>query len=172
MLSKLSALHFSPKPKETIDFMLHSGMAPVYRDYGLNATEIYNAIERGTSQLARLSTQLTDRIRSSAGHLQIFNSLKHASYTEDGILLFVSSGLNPKKFLQHHKDEYWWGGIDFNDITHAKGGYCRLIRGYDPLHHGHRETPFTLSLDSGSHFEQLHAVCINRYGDVLHRISL
>ncbi|MDX1737945.1 MAG: hypothetical protein R3261_06885, partial [Alphaproteobacteria bacterium] len=171
MLSKMLQLHFAQEPLQIIDYLYKTGLSPVLEGYGFRRHEFEDAAAVGASNLAEITTRLARVIRNYPGHDDLFKSLKHAAYSEDGVVLCVSSGLNGKIGLRDQGDNFWWGGENFARITHAYGGYCRLVRGFDPQHGGYREGAFTVSLDQGESLKTVQAVCLDRFGEIVDRLS-
>ncbi|MTI10354.1 metallophosphoesterase family protein [Curvivirga aplysinae] len=167
MLAKMTQLHFAPNPQEVLYYVYSMGLEPVLKMYGLSRDHLNSAAEEGTNALVALTGRLSTNIRNMPGHDPFFNSLKHAAYTEDGVILCVSSGLDGEKPLQKQGDSFWWSGEDFHNLGHAYGGFCRIIRGYDPAHSGFKETAFTVTLDNGPRDQQkICAVGLDRQGEV------
>ena len=64
----------------------------------------------------------------------------------------MHAGIDPQRPLSAQSDSFWWDSAGFASLDEPYGGYRRIVRGFDRRHGGLVETPFTVSLDSGSGF--------------------
>lgn len=152
MWQKLLQLQFAPNPQEVLQWMVSQGIEPTIEAYGASVQEAILAARDGTLSLTRWTSQLRQNLRALDGHATLMSVLRHAAFTDSGSLLFVHAGIDPQRPLSAQSDSFWWGSSAFAAIDRPYGDYRRIVRGYDRLHGGVTETPFTLSLDGGCGF--------------------
>ena len=173
MWQKLLQLQFATDPHGTVDWMLAHGIAPVLEAYGSSAAEARRQAAAGPLGLTRWTGGLRAAVQARAGHTQFFASLRRAAFTDQGELLFVNCGLDPSRPLEAQHDSFWWSSSAFDRITAPYGSYRRVVRGFDPIHPGLRETEWTISLDGGAGFGgPLLAACLGLDGEVCDRIEV
>ena len=107
-------------------------------------------------------------IHAQSGHHQIMTALRRAAYTEEGTLLFVNAGLDPKRPLETQSDSFWWSTKEFAEISEPFGHFKRVVRGYDPNRGGYKDSGYALTIDGGCGFDgQLMAACLSLEGEIL-----
>jgi hypothetical protein len=157
MWQKLLQLQFAPNPREVLDWMLQQGVAPTLEAYGGTADQGRSAARGGVMALGRWTSGLRASMQSQPGHEQFFLTLRRAAFTGDpqgepsGVLL-VSSGIDPNRPLGHQGDSFWWASTAFARLDQPYGGFCRLVRGYDPARGGVQIGAVTATLDGGCGF--------------------
>ena len=161
MWHRLFELQFSMNPVEVLEWTLDQGAAATIEAYGASPQDGVHAARQGPMALTRWTSQLRNAVRDTPGHREYMSDLRHAAYTTDGTLLFVSAGIDPSRPLDAQEDALWWGTRGFNDM--AEPYYdCRLVvRGYDPAHSGYIVGEYTASLDGdGGSGGVLYAACV------------
>jgi hypothetical protein len=178
MLLKVLQLHYAPNPTETLVWMLGNGLANTLADYGFCPHDGIDVARKGCVELAKWTSSLANKIRSTPGHEDFIMSLKRAAYTEECVdsgscdigatpLLFVNAGLDPQKDLKSQGDNFWWAEHDFSTINVPYAPFQKVIRGYDPKHKGVHLNCVTATLDGGCGFGgALVAAAINRSGNI------
>jgi serine/threonine protein phosphatase 1 len=168
MWQKLLQLQFAPNPVEVLQWMVAQGIEPTIRAYGASVQEAMGCAREGVMALTRWTGQLRQNLRAFDGHNALMSALRHAAFTDDGSLLFVHAGIDPQRPLSAQRDSFWWGGSGFDSLIEPYGGYRRVVRGFDRRHSGLKESPFTVSLDSGCGFGgELLAAQFGPDGDIL-----
>jgi serine/threonine protein phosphatase 1 len=78
------------------------------------------------------------------------SAIRRAALSDDGHLLAVHHGIDPRKPLDLQGDSFWWGSdVAFDAIDAPYGGVGRMIRGFDRSHPGIVDRAHTLTLDGG-----------------------
>ncbi len=168
MWQKLLQLQFATDPRGVLEWMLDQGVGATLESYGVPVADALREAASGTVSLTRWTGRLRQAIYAQSGHHQIMAALRRAAYTEEGTLLFVNAGLDPRRPLETQSDSFWWCSADFAAISEAYGGFKRVVRGTDPSHGGYQETEHTLTVDGGCGFDgQLMAACLSQEGEVL-----
>ncbi|MEO5337624.1 MAG: hypothetical protein H7841_12125 [Magnetospirillum sp. WYHS-4] len=166
MWQKLQQVQFSVGPRQVIDWMLGQGVAATIAAYGGKPDDGLRAAGQGATFLTKWTSALRDGMRARPGHGELMSALKHAAFTRDGRLLFVSAGLDPARPLSQQADSFWWGGPDFDRIAEPYSDYRLVVRGFDPRKGGARVGPHTATLDQGCGFGgPLSAVCFSPEGE-------
>ncbi|WP_226893730.1 hypothetical protein [Nisaea sediminum] len=174
MWRKMLQLQFAGDCDEILDWMLKRGAAATLEAYGGQEQQARAAIPEGLLAVSRWTGQLRQAIRAHPGHNEFMAGFRRAAYTEDGGLLFVSTGLDPARPLTDQEDGFWWNSQGFADLSDTGyGGFAKVVRGFDSAHEGIVETPSTLSLDGGAGFDgMLNAACLTRGGAIVDRIGV
>lgn len=155
MWQKLLQIQFAPSPSEVLGWMYENGLAVTLEQYGLNPEKGTIACHEGVMSLTKWTSQIRTHLRQHAGHEVFSTQNKRAAYTSDETdypMLFVHTGLDPRKPLHEQGDSFWWGGRDFNHIASPYAPFQKVIRGYDPLHQGLHMNCVTATLDGGCGF--------------------
>jgi serine/threonine protein phosphatase 1 len=172
MWQKLLELQFAPNPREVLPWMLDHGMDKTLASYGVDARQGLAAARDGVLSLTRWTASLRAAIEARSGHRQFMTSLRRAAFTDDGALLFVHAGVDPRKPLDLQGDIFWWCEQDILQLDAPFAGYRRVIRGIDRQHAGIVEAPFAASIDGGSGFGgPLMAACFLPDGSIVERIE-
>jgi serine/threonine protein phosphatase 1 len=172
MWSKLLQLQFAANPREVLQWMLDRGLEATLFPYGAESRRAQAAARDGVMGLTRWTASVRAAIDARPGHRALFNALKHAAITDDGRLLFVHAGFDPRKSLESQGDILWWGGPDILAPSEPPGAIGRVVRGFSPDHGGFRQTDSAVSLDAGSGFGgPLLAACFDRAGAVIDSLS-
>lgn len=174
MWRKLLQLQFAGDCQKILDWMLARGADATLAAYGGQVSDARAAIMEGLLAVSRWTGQLRQAIRRHPGHNEFITGFRRAAYTDDGALLFVSTGLDPSRELTDQEDGFWWNGQDFNEINPpGYGGFRRVVRGHDPAREGIIEREATLSIDGGAGFGgSLNAVCLDAEGVIVDQISV
>jgi serine/threonine protein phosphatase 1 len=150
MLSKLQQIQFAPNPGEVFDWMLTRGIAGTIRAYGFDPAHVQSIMRQGAHAIAQWTSQFSDSLRRHPGHGALMSDLKHAAYSNDGLLIFVHAGLDGSRPLTGQTDTFWWGGSMFEAITERYYDCARIIRGASITQTGLQEREFTVSVDGGA----------------------
>ena len=149
MWHRLFELQFSMNPVEVLEWTLDQGVGATIEAYGASPQDGIHAARQGPMALTRWTSELRNAVRATPGHREYMSDLRHAAYTTDGTLLFVSAGIDPSRPLDAQEDALWWGTRGFNAMSEPYYG-CRLVvRGYDPAHGGYIVGDHAASLDGG-----------------------
>ena len=149
MWQKMLQLQFAPNPTEVLSWMLSQGVGATLQSYGGVINEGVVAARAGAVQLTRWTNRLRDAMRAAPGHNNLFAALRRAAFTDDEGVLLVSAGLDPGRPLAAQGDSFWWGSADFAELDRPCGGYCRVIRGFDPANGGVAVGDLAVTLDGG-----------------------
>lgn len=172
MLRKLLQIQLATEPKAVFDWMVDHGIGGTLEAYGGNDKDACSYFREGILATTRWTGRLRDTIQSHPGHNDILISLRRAAYSMNGELLFVHAGIDPSRPVTEQTDTFWWGSGYFGNIDKPYSGFNKVIRGYDRTHEGVKETPHTVSLDSGCGFGgPLTAACFTLKGDITDFIS-
>ncbi|CAK0767396.1 Serine/threonine protein phosphatase [Azospirillaceae bacterium] len=184
MWQKLLQIQFAPNPAEVMQWMMRQGVDATLIAYGGHPDHGLAAAREGAMALTRWTNGLRSAIHALSGHDTLMTALRRAAYTgvpdfanassdtAHGALL-VNAGVDVSRPFGAQGDSFWWGGASFNRITHPFSGFRRVIRGYDPLHGGLQETPFTITIDGGCGFNGvLNCACLTPEGDLQETISV
>ncbi len=155
MWQKLMQLQFSPDPGSILLWMLGRGLSPTLKDYGLSPHDGIVAAREGVMSLTRWTAEARKIVRRQPGHESFYSQLRRAAYTSTNMpspLLFVHTGIDPKRPLGDQGDRFWWAGKSFDDIKEPYSPYNRIVRGFDPSHIGVSINCVTASIDGGCGF--------------------
>ena len=167
MWQKLFQLQFAVNPSEVLEWMVAQGLGATIEAYGGRVGEGIRAMRQGPMAITRWTGELRDTFQSVSGHQDYLSALRHAAFTRDELLLFVSRSIDPERPLDAQNDVFWWGNNALNDLREPYGRFRRIICGMDPERRGAEVRRFTLSLDGGAGFGgRLLAGCINADGEV------
>lgn len=168
MWQKLLQLQFANDPRGVLEWMIGQGVGATLESYGVPVEDARREASAGTVSLTRWTGRLRQAIHAQSGHHEIFAALRRAAYTEEGTLLIVNAGIDPKRPLETQTDSFWWSSAGFDEIDAPYGQFKRVVRGYDPCHGGFKETEYALTVDGGCGFDgQLMAACLSLEGDIL-----
>ncbi len=152
MWTKLEQLHFAQGPAEVLRWMLQRGLEGTVAAYGGSGAvdEGLRAVRDGPMAIARWTGELRRSLRARPGHVEWLSAIRRAALSDDGHLLAVHHGIDPRKPLDLQGDSFWWGsGVAFDTIDAPYGGIGRMIRGFDRSHPGIVDGAHTLTLDGG-----------------------
>lgn len=167
MWQKLLQLQFAAEPRNVLTWMLDQGLASTLEAYGGKADEGLRAASSGAVNLTRWTSSLRQAMKRSAGHYEIMTCLRRAAFTDDGSLLFVNAGLDPKRPLEAQRDSFWWNSQGFDGMTEPYSGFRRVVRGFDQQHPGIELIPHRATVDGGSGFGgPLLAACVTTDGEL------
>jgi serine/threonine protein phosphatase 1 len=167
MWHKLLQLQFAKAPSEVLSWMLEQGVGETIACYGGNVEEGMTACRQGAVAINRWTSTLREAQQHVPGHQDYMSALRHAAYTADGRLLFVSSGLDPTRPLDAQEDTFWWRAQGLSALEEPYFD-CRLVvRGFDPKHGGVQIASHTASIDGGCGFGgNLAAACLTLDGEL------
>jgi len=172
MWHKLLELQFAPNPREVMAWMLEHGVAATLASYGIDPRPGTAACRDGVLSITRWTSSVRAALAARPGHRALLTGLRRAAFTDDGGLLFVNAGLDPKKPLDLQRDAFWWGLGDLLELHEPYDGFRRIVCGYHRRHAGPVETPNVVSLDAGCGFGgPLVAACFAPDGGVLARLE-
>lgn len=161
MLQKLLQLQFATDPRGVLEWMLQQGVQQTLLAYGCDIEDARRAAGSGAVGIARWTQGLRSRIQSAPGHYDFMGAIRRAAFSDDGALLFVNAGVDPKRPLESQRDSFWWNGGGFTSIDQPYGGYLRVVRGFDRKQPGLEITAFTATIDGGCGFGgPLVAACV------------
>jgi hypothetical protein len=173
---KLTQLHFSPNPTDTLLWMMGSGMGNTMQSYGICAHEGIMAAREGILSLTKWTHRIRETLRSHAGHDCFMTQAKRAAYTEyEGRtpILFVNAGLDPTRSLDQQEDNLWRAGETFSDISESYAPFDKVIRGFDPKHEGVHLNCVTATIDGGCGFGgSLVAASMTADGEVMELLEV
>jgi serine/threonine protein phosphatase 1 len=130
--------------------MVRQGVEPTLRAYGGDLRQGFAATRDGPRTITRWTSGLRAAMNAADGHTLLFAALRHAAVTENGKLLFVHAGVDPRRQLVAQGDALWWGGVDILELSRPFAGFSRIIRGFDRERRGLVESRFGVSLDGGA----------------------
>lgn len=161
MWHRLFELQFAMNPVEVLEWMVAQGAAATIEAYGARPGDGLHAARQGPMAITRWTSGLREAVRKAPGHREYMSDLRHAAYTRDGALLFVSAGIDPARPLDAQEDALWWGTRRFNAMDAPYFG-CRLVvRGFDPAQGGYAVGAHAATVDGGCGFGgPLLATCI------------
>ena len=172
MWHKLLQLQFAPNPNEVLQWMLRAGVEATIAAYGGDLRRGLAATRDGPRTITRWTSALRDAMNAAPGHTMLFSALRHAAFTSEGGLLFVSAAIDPSRPLAAQGDAFWWGSQDVLELEAPFEGFRRLVRGSDRQQRGLVERPFALSLDGGAGRGGLVlAACLTAEGVVCERLQ-
>lgn len=173
MWHKLLQLQFAKAPADVLTWMLEQGVGETIACYGGNVAEGMSACRQGAVAINRWTSTLREAQQLAPGHQDYMSALRHAAYTADGRLLFVSSGLDPKRPLDAQEDTFWWRAQGLSALAEPYFD-CRLVvRGFDPRHGGVEIASHSASIDGGCGFGgNLAAACITQDGEIAELIEV
>lgn len=168
---KLTQLQFTPKPVDTLLWMMGAGMGNTMQSYGICAHDGIMAAREGVLSLTKWTHKIRETLRQNAGHDFFMTHCKRAAYTEyEGRtpILFVNAGLDPARSLDQQEDNLWWAGETFSDLTEKYQPFEKVVRGFDPRHEGVHLNCVTATLDGGCGFGgSLVAASMTAAGEVM-----
>ncbi|MDF1792614.1 MAG: hypothetical protein P1U88_11925 [Thalassobaculaceae bacterium] len=169
MWHKLLQIHFAPKPKDLLAWMLQRGVGAVLAAYGGDANQGFAAADEGMVALTRWTARLKSAVLGTPGHQMWFNQIRRFAHTGKGGVLFVNTGVEPSRALHDQRDAFWWGSQGFERVgTEGIEGFTKVVRGYDPAGRGVTETDRTLCIDSGcGRGGALSAACLSPDGRLI-----
>lgn len=169
MWHKLLQIHFAPKPRELLTWMLQRGVGATLAAYGWDAEQGFAAAEEGMVALTRWTGRLKSVVQASPGHQAWFNQIRRYAHTGLDGVLFVNTGIEPSRGLHDQRDAFWWNAFGFGAVGDTGFEHFRkLVRGYDPAGTGAAETDRTLCVDSGcGRGGPLSAACLAPDGTLL-----
>ena len=167
MWQKLFQLQFAVNPTEVLDWMVGQGLGATIEAYGGRVEDGIHAMRLGPVAITRWTGELRDAFQSAPGHQDYLSALRHAAFTREESLLFVSRSVDTERPLDAQNDVFWWGTHAFDDIREPYRQFRRIVRGLDPARRGAEVRRYTLSLDGGCGFGgKLLAACVNADGEV------
>lgn len=155
MWNQLNNIQFTQQPAEMLSDLLENGLNETLESYDISAHDGMRSCREGVLFLTRWTHKIRESVRKNDGHEQLMTSYKRAAFTKNNgrfPLLFVNSGVDPRRKLHDQGDTLWDSGEDFTNITQAYAPFDKVIRGYDPLHNGVHLNCVTATLDGGSGF--------------------
>lgn len=155
MWEKLQQLQLAPNPKDVLNWMLDNGMAATLEGYGVHPRSGLFAACEGVMAITKWTSSVRAAMRRHSGHDVFQSHLRRAAYTSitlDNPLLFVHAGVNVNKALENQGDTLWWGGQTFNSIEQPYHPFRKIVRGFDPSHHGVHINSVVASIDGGCGF--------------------
>lgn len=156
MLQKLLQLQFAPNPAEVLNWMLANGLYNTLTCYGINPDDGKRTTTQGMSMIAKWTTNVRSAVRAHPGHETFATHIVRAAFTDPDrqkqAMLFVNSGINPSATLQEQGDQFWLAHKRFDALQRSYAPFAKIIRGYDPLHHGLTFEHHKISLDGGCGF--------------------
>ncbi len=133
MWQKTLYIHLSDKDDKVFNYIVDKGVDGTLKSYGFSHEEGYDIIEKGAVATSAWTEKIREEFYKDSGYKEIFSNLKHAVYTEDKSILFVSAGIDHKKTLEQNKDEFWWGGRNFIQEKSYQD-FNVVVRGFAPDH--------------------------------------
>jgi serine/threonine protein phosphatase 1 len=168
MWHKLLQMQFAANPREVLEWMLAHGVGATLEAYGGTVADARTMAKLGAAAISRWTNQLRAAMREADGHERLMNVLRRAAYTRDGTVLFVNTGIDPRRPLAEQSDRFWWGGGEFESLSEPYDGFTRIVRGADPRHRGVIITNRIVSIDGGCGFGgSLVAACFDGTGNLL-----
>lgn len=169
MWHKLLQIHFAPKPKELLGWMLRRGVRSTLEAYGGDADQGFAAAEEGMVALTRWTGRLKSVVQASSGHQAWFNQLRRYAQTGMHGVLFVNTGVEPSRGLHDQRDAFWWNASGFDAVRETGfEGFRKVVRGFDPTGGGATESERVLCVDSGcGRGGALSAACLAPDGTLL-----
>jgi len=172
MWNKLLQVQLAINPLEIIEWLSRQGVNNTLSAYGGTIEQGLNSARGGARDLARWTNKLREAISNHPGHRDFLSSLKRAALTNEGSMLFVNCGIDPKRPLDAQKDSFWWDTRGFKELTHSFCGFKKVIRGYSSDHPGIENNEYTITIDGGAGFGgPLIAACLDSEGCVLEQVS-
>lgn len=172
MWHKLLQIHFAPKPKELLRWMLGRGVEATLRAYGGDPEQGFAAANEGMLALTRWTGRLKAAMQAAPGHQAWFSSLRRYAHTGPGGVLFVHAGLDPARPLADQRDAFWWESGTFSRAAAGYNGFARIVRGHDPDGGGWSQDGITLTIDGGCGRDgPLIAACLAPDGTLLDRLE-
>lgn len=172
MWQKLLQIQFASDPQSVLNWVLARGAGATLGAYGGDAEEGRRSARAGPLALNKWTKRLRDAVRCRPGHDSLLAALRRAAATDDGTLLFVNCGVEPRLALDRQRDAFWWAGRSFDQLDGPFAGFRRVIRGFDPAHHGYAEAAHKLTIDGGCGFGgALIAICLGPGGEILDRLE-
>jgi len=134
---KLLVLHFADNPLEVLHWLLSHGMEGLLNHYGTCGQEGLAACRGGTTTLIRWLNAIRHNMYQKTGHVDFYPSLASAAavWNENNNhanMLFVHSGIDPKRAIDAQEDAFWWLSKSFHDVPPAFAGFDKIVRGWDP----------------------------------------
>ena len=150
MWQKLLQLQFAQNPGEVLGWMVRNGIEPTVQAYGADLRQGFAASRDGPRMITRWTTAMRNTMNAMPGHTTLLSTLRHAAFTRDGELLFVSAGIDPNRTLGEQGDAFWWAPTDILELTKPFGGFRRVVCGFDRDRRGLVRRDFAVSLDAGA----------------------
>ena len=167
MWQKLLQLQFAPNPGEILSWMVKAGVEATIRAYGGDLRQGFAATRDGPRTITRWTSGLRSAMNAADGHSTLFAALRHAALTDAG-LLFVHSGIDPRRALTVQGDAFWWSAVDILELAAPYGNFGRIIRGFDRDRRGIVESQYAVSVDAGAgRGGRLLAVCVAADGQIV-----
>lgn len=172
MWHKLLQIHFAPKPRDLLRWMLERGVDATLRSYGGDPDQGFAAANEGMVALTRWTGRLKATMQAVPGHHAWFAGLRRYAHTGPGGVLFVHAGLDPARPLADQRDAFWWESGAFARAAAGYDGFARIVRGFDPAGGGWSEDGAILTIDAGcGSGGPLVAVCLAPDGTLLERLD-
>lgn len=172
MWGKLMQLQFAPNPAAVLEWIGARGLREMIEAIGLSFEEGIAKAHEGTLAMTHWTNRVRETGRLLPGHDALMASLKRAAYTDDGLILFVHTGIDPEKALSRQSDSFWWASQSFKALNEPYRGFHRVFRGFDPEAQGLLESEFTVSIDGGcGRGGSLYAIRILSNGEIDQRIA-
>jgi serine/threonine protein phosphatase 1 len=183
MWQKLLQLQFASNPAEVLKWTLDQGIGATLASYGGNAEEGLAVSREGAMAITKWTQKLRQTMNATPGHADFMAALMRAAFTEDGKLLFVSAGVNPRVPLAAQVDSLWWGSAAFMNleapVSMPYDGYARVVRGFARERVGKTlgatitSGRYTTTVDGGAGFGgKLAAACFDTRGQMLDVIEI
>lgn len=149
---KLMQLHFAPNALDVLLWMYGNGLTKTLQGYGISHHDGIEACRTGSMGITKWVSSIRKAQRKHKGHECFLTHLSQAAYTDpisSHPMLFVHSGLDDNKTLEHQQDNFWWGGYKFDKINKEYSPFKKIVRGYDPDHKGIMLNCISTTLDGG-----------------------
>lgn len=173
MWHKLLQIHFAPKPKDLLAWMLPRGVNSTLEAYGGDPNQGFTAATEGMVALTRWTARLKAAMHAVPGHQPWFAGLRRYAHTGQDGVLFVHAGLEPTRPMAEQRDAFWWDSEAFASAAGGYAGFARIVRGFDPNGDGWHEDGATLTIDGGcGRGGPLIAACFAPSGEILDRIDV
>lgn len=173
MWQKLLQLQFAGDPLSVLDWMLRHGVEATLEAYGGDPEGTRRSARSGPVALNKWTRNLREAVRRNPGHDTFMAALNRAAATEDGHILFVNCGVDPRRALDEQRDAFWWAGRGYDALEEPFAGFRRVVRGFDPAHRGFGEAAYKATVDGGCGFGgSLIAACLVPDGEIADRIEV
>lgn len=169
---KTLQLQFAANPHNVLEWLLRQGMEGVLKHYGTSGAEGLAACRGGVIPLTRWTSFLRQKMYEKAGHAKFYQGLKRAAlinplHNENKSMLFVHSGIDPRRPLESQEDNFWWGGHKLNGLNHQYSNFQYIVRGFDPAGQGAFISDHIISLCGRKGGDsQIKCAKINRTGEM------
>lgn len=173
MWHKLLQVQFAPNPCDVFEWMLSQGVGATLEAYGGSPADGRAAVKGGALVLSRWTNRLRAVMRQTDGHERLMSALRRAAYTQDGALLFVNAGIDPRRPLSEQSDSFWWGSRGFEAMEGPFDGFSRVVRGADSQRRGLMMKDRIASIDAGCGFGgPLIAACFDGAGSLVDMVEV